>query len=81
MTIPQIRTKLQMFSHLNNSQNKVLCDWKDVEITINWKWVAVYNETDVISLSVYTWSFFPLTLLNVSSFTSNSYIVQLIQFE
>ncbi len=81
MTIPQIRTKLQMFSHLNNSQNKVLCDWKDVEITINWKWVAVYNETDVISLYVYKWSFFPLTLLNVSSFTSNSYIVQLIQFE
>ncbi len=28
--------------HLNNSQNKVLRDWKEVEITINWK-VAVYN--------------------------------------
>ncbi len=26
ITIPPIWTKLQMFSHLNNSQNKVLCD-------------------------------------------------------
>ncbi len=45
ITIPPIWTKLQMFSHLNNSQNKVLCDWKEEEI-VNLKWVAVWNKTD-----------------------------------
>ncbi len=56
-----------MFSHLNNSQNKVLCDWKEEEI-VNLKWVAVCNKTDVISHYVYKWLFPPppnLTLLNV----------------
>ncbi len=60
----------------NNSQNKVLCDWKEEEI-VNLKWVAVWNKTDVISHYVYKWSFFPLTLLNVLSFTSNSYFVSI----
>ncbi len=31
-----------------NSQNKVVCDWKEEEI-VNLKWVALCNKTDVIS--------------------------------
>ncbi len=50
------------FSHLNNSQNKVLFDWKEEE-TVTLKWVAVCNKTDVISHYVYKWSFFPPNLI------------------
>ncbi len=32
ITIPPIWTELQIFSHLNNSQNKVLCDWKEEDM-------------------------------------------------
>ena len=32
-----------MFSHLNNFQNEVFCNWKEVQITSNWKWVAVHS--------------------------------------
>ncbi len=32
MTIPPIWTNLQILSHLNNSQNKVLRDWKEEKI-------------------------------------------------
>ncbi len=38
--------------------------------------LPVHNKTDVISHCVYKWPFFQ-TLLNVSSFTSNSYIVSI----
>ncbi len=48
ITIPPIWTNLQIFSHLNNSQNKVLCDCKEEEI-VNLKWVALCKKTDVIS--------------------------------
>ncbi len=48
ITIPPIWTNLQIFSHLHNSQNKVLCDWK-VEDKVNLKWVALCNETNVIT--------------------------------
>ncbi len=47
---------------------------KELEITINWNRVAVYNKTDVIS-HCFLNCIFSQTLLNVSSFTSNSYIV------
>ncbi len=46
-----IWTNLQIFSHLNNSQNKVLCDWKEEDI-VHLKWVALCNKTDVISSDV-----------------------------
>ncbi len=75
-TIPPIWTNLQIFSNLNNSQNKVLSDWKEEEI-INLKWVPVCNKTDVIFPLFINGHFFPLTLLNVSSFTSNSYFVSI----
>ncbi len=48
MTIPPIWTNLQIFSYLNNSQNKVLCYWKEEDI-VNLKLVALCNKTDVIS--------------------------------
>ncbi len=44
ITYPPIWTELQIFSHLNNSQNKVLCEWKEEEI-VNLKWVALCNKT------------------------------------
>ncbi len=42
ITIPPIWTNLLIFSHLNNSQNKVLCDWKEEKI-VNLKLVAIYT--------------------------------------
>ncbi len=48
ITIPPIWTNLQIFSHLNNSQNKVLCYWKEEDV-VHLKWVALCNKTDVIS--------------------------------
>lgn len=37
-----------IFSHLNNSHNKVLWLESGRKITINWKWVAIYNKMYVI---------------------------------
>ncbi len=48
LKFPPFWTNLQIFSHLHNSQNKVLCDWKEKDIA-NLKWVALCNKTDVIS--------------------------------
>ncbi len=62
-----IWTNLQIFSHLNH--------WKEEDI-VNLKWVSLCNKTMSFS-TVYKWSFIPLTLLNVSSFTSNSYFVSI----
>ncbi len=45
---PIVPPKLQIFSHVNNSQNKVICDRKEEEI-VNLKLVAECNKTDVIS--------------------------------
>ncbi len=76
MTIPPIWTNLQIFCHLNRSQNKVLCDWKEEEI-VNLKSVALCNKNRCnLPLSI-NGHFFPLTLLNVSSFTSNFYFVSI----
>ncbi len=48
ITIPPIWSNLQIWSHLNNSKNKVLSYWKEEDI-FNLKLVPVCNKTDVIS--------------------------------
>ncbi len=48
ITNPPIWTNLQIFSHLNNSQNKVLCYWKEEDIV---------NLKQMSYPTVYKWSF------------------------
>ncbi len=64
ITIPPIWTNLQILSHLNNSQNKVLHDWKEEKI-VNLKWVAVCCCNKTCHFPLFTnGHFFPPTLKN-----------------